>query len=147
MTVLTKTHIVRTKSDINFVATVDRHTQNLSIPSVSSVKVCFCEGLFSNPPKSWLEQWHPWRVLIGQWGPRFVPTNYEAYYCVIGHCVGIMAAHELSQMVVFATSHPTHPSPSHSTPSIINADDRKGWQKYHEIQPSEIQEVSYNKNK
>ena len=31
---------------------------------------------------------------------------------VIGHCVGVMAAHGVSQGVVFATSHPTHPSRS-----------------------------------
>ena len=36
------------------------------------------------------------------------------------------------------TAHPTYPS-------IINTDGRKRQQKYHEIQPSEIEEVSYNK--
>ena len=36
---------------------------------------------------------------------------------VIGHCVGIMAAHRMSQEVVFATSHPTLPRlPSHPPP-------------------------------
>ena len=38
VTVLAKTHIVCTKTEINFIATVDRHTQYLSIPSVSSIK-------------------------------------------------------------------------------------------------------------
>ena len=38
VTVLVKTRIVRTKTEINFIATVDRHIQYLSIPSVSSVK-------------------------------------------------------------------------------------------------------------
>ena len=42
---------------------------------------------------------------------------------------------------------PPHPTPPSipPTPSIINTDGRKGWQKYLEIQPSET-EVSYNKN-
>ena len=44
-----------------------------------------------------LEQWHPWRVLIGQWGPGFAPTVYVAHYRVVGHCVRIMAAHGVSQ--------------------------------------------------
>ena len=30
-------------------------------------------------PRSWLKQWHPWRVPIGQWGPRFAPTDYVAH--------------------------------------------------------------------
>ena len=36
--VLAKTHIVRTKTEFNSIATVHRHTQYLSIPSISSVK-------------------------------------------------------------------------------------------------------------
>ena len=41
VTVLAKTRIVRTRTEFNFNATVDvdRHTQYLSIPSVSSVKI------------------------------------------------------------------------------------------------------------
>ena len=64
------------------------------------------------------------------------PTGCVAHWSVIGHCVGIMAAHGVSLGVVFATSLPTHPSPSHPTqppipptPSIINTDGRKGRQK------------------
>ena len=48
---------------------------------------------------------------IGQWGPVFAPTGYVAHWCVIGHCVGIMAAHGVSLEVVFATSHPTRDEP------------------------------------
>ena len=78
--------------------------------------------------------------------------GYVAHCCVIGHCVDIMAAHGVSQGVVLPTSHPTHPSLSHPTPphhpppllSILTAE--KGGKKYHEIQPSEIEEVSYNKS-
>ena len=94
---------------------------------------------FANPPESWLEQWDPWRVPIGQWEPVFAPTGCVAHWCVIGHCVGVMAAHGVSLGVVFATSlptHPPHPTPPHLTsppippsPSVINTDGRKGQQK------------------
>ena len=97
----------------------------------------------------------PWRVPIGQWGPVFAPTGCVAHWCVIGHCVGIMAAHRVSLEVVFATYHPTHLSLSHSTLprypshpppllSILMAE--RDGKKYLEIQPSETEKVSYNKN-
>ena len=38
VTVLAKTRLVRSKTEFNFIAAVYRHTQYLSIPSVSSVK-------------------------------------------------------------------------------------------------------------
>ena len=38
VTVLAKTRHVRTKTEFNFIAAVYRHTQYLSIPSVSSAK-------------------------------------------------------------------------------------------------------------
>ena len=38
VTVLAKTRLVRTKTEFNFIAAVYRHTQYLSITSVSSVK-------------------------------------------------------------------------------------------------------------
>ena len=107
---------------------------------------------FSDPPESWLEQWNPWGVPIGQWGPVFASTGYVAHWCVIGHCVGIIATHGMSQEVVFATSHlpPTPPCPTPLsiplTPSIINNDGGKGQQKYLEIQPSEIEKISYDEN-
>ena len=97
-----------------------------------------------------LEQWPPWRVQIGQWGHGFAPTDYVAHWCVIGHCVGVMAAHGVSQTEVLpppTLPHPpTHLNPSHSTPphpfpphptlspipltpSISNTDGRKRQQK------------------
>ena len=161
VTVLAKTHLIYIKTEFNFIAAVYRHTQKLSIPSVSSVKynlVCFSQDHFADSPELPLEQWDPWRVPIGQWGPVFAPTGCVAQWCVIGHCVGIMAAHGVSLRVVFATSLPTHTSSSHPTPpclalppipptpSIINTDDRKRWQKNLEIQPSETEKVSYKRN-
>ena len=73
---------------------------------------------------------------------------------LFGHCVGIMDAHGVSLGVVFATSLPNHPSPSHPTPprlssypppllSILTAE--RGGKKYPEIQPSETEKVSYNR--
>ena len=51
-----------------------------------------------------------------QWEPGFAPSDYTADYCVIGHCVGVMATHGVSQMVVFATSHTICPTPIPPTP-------------------------------
>ena len=76
MVYMTETHIVCTKTEFNFIAAVCRHTQYLSIPSVSSVKcqlVCFPRGNFAYPPKSRLEQWHQWLTPIGWWGPKIAP--------------------------------------------------------------------------
>ena len=64
--------------------------------------------VFANPPKSRLEQWHPWRVPNGYCGPGVTPTDYVDHWCVIGHCVGVMAAHWVSQTMVFATFHPPY---------------------------------------
>ena len=152
---LSKTRLVCTKTEFNFIAAVYRHT---SIPSVSSVKfllVCFSQGHFADPPVSRLEQWNPWKAPIGQWRPVFALTGCVAHWCVIGHCVGIMAARGVSLGVTFATSLPTHLSPSHPTPlrhpfhpppllSILMAE--RDGKKYLEIQPSETEKVSYNKN-
>ena len=54
---------------------------------------------------------------MGQWEPGFAPTDFVAHWCVVGHRVGIMAAHGVSQMEVFSTFHPI-PSPIPPTPSI-----------------------------
>ena len=103
---------------------------------------------------SWLEQWHPWRAPIRQWGLGFAPTDYVVHQCAIGHCVDVMAAHKVPQMVDFVTSRPTPPTPPHPTASrpsqlppllSIMTAERDG-KKYLEIQPSEIEKVSYNKN-
>ena len=67
---------------------------------------------------------------------------------VIGHCVGVMAAHEVSRLTrggfCHLPPHPPLPVPPHTAPplippipSIINADGRKGRQNYHEIQSSD----------
>ena len=49
MSVLAKTRLVRTKTEFNFIAAVYRHTQYLSIPSVSVLNVnwfAFLNGIF-----------------------------------------------------------------------------------------------------
>ena len=91
---------------------------------------------------------------IGQWGPIFANTGYVAHWCVIDHCVGIMAAHGVSLGVVFATFYPTYPTPPHPTPphptphpshplpllSILTAE--RDGKKYLEIEPSEIERLA-----
>ena len=66
-------------------------------------------------------------------GPGFAPIGYVAHWYVIGHCVGIMAVHGVSQTRVLATSHPVPPNlalpPIPPTPSISDTDSRKGQQK------------------
>ena len=61
-----------------------------------------------------------------QWGPGFVFTDSVAHWCVIVHYVGVMAAHGVSQIGIFATSHPTPPSIP-PTPYNSNTDIRKRW--------------------
>ena len=58
----------------------------------------------------------PMGVPIGQWGPIFAPTGYVAHWCVIVHCVGIMAAHGVSLGWFLPPSIPPHPAahPTHS---------------------------------
>ena len=108
----------------------------------------FLKGIFPT-------QWDPWRALIGQWRPVSSPTGCVAHWRVIGHCVGVMAAHGVFLEVVFTTSLPTHPSLSHPTLpccqshpppllSILTAE--RDGKKYLEIQPSETEKVSYNKH-
>ena len=76
-------HIVCTKTEFNFIATVYKHTQYLSIPGVSSVKclVCFPGEHFVDPPKAQLEQGQQWRAPIRWWGPKVVPTASNAALC------------------------------------------------------------------
>ena len=66
---------------------------------------------------------------------------------VIGHCVGVMAAHGVSLGVVFATSFPPHPPtpphptlprlPSHPPPLLAILTAERDGKKYLENQPSE----------
>ena len=37
--------------------------------------------------------WASWLLMECSWGPVFASTGYVAHCCVIGHCVGVMAAH------------------------------------------------------
>ena len=96
------------------------------------------------------------KVMVGTMAPMEV-TNRAVGTWVCSHwlcptgvslataAVGVMAAHGVSQVGFFATSHPSPhfaPPPIPLILSISNTDSRKGW---HEIQPSEIK-VRYNKN-
>ena len=109
------------------------YCRSLQTHSISIHPLCIkCQMLtgllfsraFSDPPESPLEQWDPWRApTIEQWGPVSAPTSCVAHWSVLGHCVGVMAAHGVSLGVVFATSlppslhtHPPLPVPPHPAP-------------------------------
>ena len=74
--------IVHTKTEFNFIATVDRHTQYLSIPSVLSVNVnwsAFVKGIFPTPQShGWNNGTHGARQLgsgdVGLLSLTMVPT-------------------------------------------------------------------------
>ena len=73
-----------------------------------------------------------------RYGLFLLAQSHMAHWCVISHGVGVMDAPGVSQVGFFPTSH--------STPALHHTDGRKGWQKYHEIQLSEVEKVSYNKS-
>ena len=92
------------------------------------------------------KQWHQWRAPIEQWGPGFFLTDSVAH-TVWASCLlmGCPKRGFLPPPAPPFTPHLSH-CPSHPPLSISNTDIRKGWQKYHEIKPSEIEKVSYNKS-
>ena len=118
------------KTEFNFMATVYRHTQYLSIPSVSSVNLS--ASLKGNLHTL---QSHSWNNGINggiNWA-GFAPNDSLTHWCVIGHCVAVMAAHVVSQMGVLPP--PTHPIPPHPvlpSPTIHPTHPlyyQYGWQK------------------
>ena len=77
----------------------------------------FLKGI-SDPPESRLEQWDPWRMPIGQWGLVSAPAGCVPAWSVIGHCVGVMAALEVSLGVFLPPpSPPTPPRPTQPRPA------------------------------
>ena len=133
VTVSAKTCIVCTKSEFNFIPIIYRHTHiypSLMYQVLNVNWSTFLKGILPTlQSHGWNNGTHGGQQVIGQWEPGFAPTGYEAHYCVIGHCVGVIAALGVSQMVVFATSLPTHPTPLPApippTPSIINFDGKR----------------------
>ena len=97
-------------------------TQYLSIPSVSSVKnvdrSAFLKSIF-RPSKVTTGTMAPMEGTDWAMEPGFAPTDSVVHWCGIGHCVGVMAAHGMSQAKFFFTSHPTPPVPFHPTPSHL----------------------------
>ena len=96
MTVRVKACIVCTIIKFNFIVAVYRHTQYLSITSVSSVKwSAFLKGILltlqSHDWNNGTNGGHNW------WSrPGFAPTDSVSHSSGIGHCVGIVAAHGVS---------------------------------------------------
>ena len=114
VTVLAKTGLVRTKTEFNFIASVYRHTQYLSIPSVSSVKCYILPTLQSH---SWNNGTHGGRQLaVGIW-------IYFHWLCGPLVCHWPLCGHHGCSWSVprggfcHFSPHPTppHPSPSHPT--------------------------------
>ena len=154
---LSKTILVRTKTEFNL---FPQFTNTLNVyPSpmnqVLNVKwSTFLKGILQ-----------PSKVMAGTMAPM-EGTNWAVGTWICSHWLcGPLVCHWplcgrhgcswVSQRVVFAVSHHTHSSLSHPTPlhhpshsppllSILMAE--RDGKKYHEIQPSEIEEVSYNKN-
>ena len=145
MYLIAKTRIIHSETGFNFISTVDRHTQYLFIPSVSSNCSVFVKGILTTL------QNHGWND--GTHGGRQLGSgDYVAHCCVISHCGRNMAAHGVSQMVVFATFHHTHLSmshptqshhPSHPPPLLSKLMVERDGKKYHQIQPSDIENVNY----
>ena len=135
MTVLTKTRIVRTKTEFNFIGTVYKLTNTLNIYPLNVNWCAFLKGiLLTLQSPGWNNGIHGGCQLGSGDLP---PTSYVAHWCVIGHCVGIMVAYGMSQIRVFVTSHhiPSQPNPTPPTlppipltPSISNTDGWKGKQ-------------------
>ena len=118
-TVLAKTCHVHTKTEFNFIAILYRHTQYLSIPSVSSINVNWLTFLKGILPTT---QSHGW-------------NNSTHGGCQLGN--GDL---DLLPLTMWPTG-------------VSLATAWVSWllmkcliEKYHEIQPSEKDEVSYNKN-
>ena len=151
MTIQAKTCIVCTKTEFNFIATDTLNIYPSPVYHVLNVNwSAFSEGHFANPPKSWLKQWNQWRASIGQWDLGLLPltlwptgvslaTVWASWLLMECPKRGFVTSHPTHSTLSYPTTHPTHPLYQQCWHS------RKRWQKYHEIQSSAIEKVSYEK--
>ena len=122
MTVLAKTHTVRTKTEFNFIATAYGYTQYLSISSVTSVKInvnwsAFLKGILPTlQSHGWNNGTNGGRQLgsgdLGLLPPTMWPTGVS------------LATLWTSWLLMGCPKQgflppPTHPTPLHSTPLPI----------------------------
>ena len=120
MTVLAKIHIVHTKTEFNFIAAVDRHTQY--------IWSTFVQGILPTLQSySWNNGTHGERQL-GTGDLNLLPLTMGPLLCHWSLC----GCHDCSWGVpnggfCHLPPHPNLPIPS--TSSIINTDSRKGRQK------------------
>ena len=155
MTVLAKTGLVRTKTEFNFIATVYRHTQYLSIPSVSVLNVnwfTFLKGiLLTLQSHSWnngtlggcqLGSGDLYLLPLAMWSTGVSLATVWASWLLMECSKGWFLSPSTPPTPPCPT--PPHRHPSHPLLSILTAE--KDSKKYHEIHPSEVEEVSYNKN-
>ena len=124
MTVLAKTRLVRTKTEFNFIAAVYRHTQYLSISSVSSVKCywsAFLKGILPTlQSHSWnngthvgcqLDSGDLYLLPLAVWLAGVLLATVWVSWLHMGCPWGWFLPPP------FPSTHPpTHPSPSHPTP-------------------------------
>ena len=151
MTVLAKTGLVRTKTEFNFIAAVYRHTQYLSIPVYQVLNVnwsTFLKGILSTL------QSHGWNNGI-HGGCQLGSGDLDLLPLAMWPTGVSLATVWVSWLLMecpkggFCYLPPTHPPlpvPPHppSLLSILTAE--RDSKNYHEIQPSETEKVSYNKN-
>ena len=123
VTVLAKTRIVRTNIEFNFIATVYRDTQYLSIISVSSDEcwlVYFSEQHFANPPKSRLEHGTHGRRQLGSGDLYLLPrTIWPTGMSLVTMWVSWLLIRCPKWRFYWLPSHqltPPHPSPPCPTP-------------------------------
>ena len=141
VTVSAKTGLVHTKTEFNFIAAVYRHTQYPSIPVYQVLNVNWSAFLKGILPTLQSHGWDNWthgghQLDCGCLYLLPLAMRPTGTY-VIGHCVGVMAAHGCPKgWFLPPPTPPAPPIPPHTTPpsippypSIINADGRKGRQK------------------
>ena len=129
MTVLAKTRIVCTKTEFNFIATVYRYTQYLSIPSVSNVK-------WSTFPKGILPTLlgHSWNngthggYQVGSGVLYLLPLTMRPTSVLLATVWASWLLMGCSKQGFLATPTPPHPATNSTHPSIINTDSGKEWQ-------------------
>ena len=142
VTVSAKTHTVYTKAEFNFIDTTDTLITYPS-PVYQVLNVNWSALLKGILPTLQSHSWSngtngKYQLGSGDLGfPHWLCGPLVCHWLLCGHygCTWGVPNRGFCHL-------PPHPT----QPSIINTDSLKGRQKYHEIQPSEIEKVNYNKN-
>ena len=145
---IAKTHIVHTKTEFNFIVTAYRHTQVLNVNW--SAFLMIKSILLTLQSHGWYNGIHG-GCQLGSGDQSLLPLTIcgplVCHWPLCGHhgcSLGVPNRGFCHLPLHPVPPHPTLP-PIPPTPSISNTDGRNWQQKYHEIQPLEIEKVSYNK--